>query len=105
VTQASQLAVCTNYHPIEKRLCRFLSRTFDRVSGDDVAITQGRIGELLGVRRVSITEAAGRLQAAGIIECRRGRVRLLSRKKLDARACACGAIIQRAFEAVSGRPV
>jgi CRP-like cAMP-binding protein len=100
VTQASQLGVCSNYHPIEQRLCRFLLRLFDRVSGNELAITQERISELLGVRRVSITEAAGKLQAAGIIECARGHVRLINRKKLQERACACGAIIARAFEAV-----
>ena len=100
VTQASQLGVCSNYHPIEQRLCRFLLRLFDRVSGNEVAITQERIGELLGVRRVSITQAAGKLQAAGSIECLRGHVRLISQKKLEERTCACNAIIARAFEAM-----
>jgi hypothetical protein len=100
VTQASQLGVCSNYHSIEQRLCRFLLRLFDRVSGNEVAITQERIGELLGVRRVSITQAAGKLQAAGSIECLRGYVRLVSRKKLEERTCACSAIIARAFEAM-----
>jgi len=99
VTQASQLSVCSNYHPIDQRLCRFLLRLFDRLSGDEVAITQERMGELLGVRRVSITAAAGKLQAAGIIECLRGRVRLMNRTKLAERACACASIIARAFEA------
>jgi CRP-like cAMP-binding protein len=100
VTQASQLGVCSNYHPIDQRLCRFLLRLFDRISGDEVAITQERMGELLGVRRVSITEAAGKLQAAGIIECVRGHVRLINRKKLAERSCACATIIARAFEAM-----
>jgi hypothetical protein len=100
VTQASQLSVCSNYHPIDQRLCRFLLRLFDRVSGDEVAITQEQMGELLGVRRVSITHAAGKLQAAGIIECVRGHVRLINRKKLTERACACATIIARAFEAM-----
>lgn len=100
MTQASQLGLCNHYHPIEQRLCRFLSRLFDRVPGDEVAITHERMGELLGVRRESISEAALKLQTAGIIEYRRGHVKLISRKKLDARACACGAVIRRAFEVV-----
>jgi len=102
VTQASQLAVCANHHPIEQRLCRFLGRLFDRVSGDEVTMTQERIAELLGVRRVSITGASTRLRAAGIIEYRRGHLKVISRPKLDERACSCGAIIRRAFEAVTG---
>jgi Crp-like helix-turn-helix domain len=100
MTQASQLGVCSHHHPIEQRLCRFLSRLFARVSGDEVAITHERMGKLLGVRRESITEAALKLQAAGIIEYGRGRVKLISRKKLEARACACDALIRRAFEVV-----
>jgi CRP-like cAMP-binding protein len=98
VTQASQLGVCSNYHPTKQRLCRFLLRLFDRVSDGEVAITQERIGELLGVRRVSISRAAGKLQAAGSIEYVRGRVKLISRRKLAERACACSQIIERAFE-------
>jgi CRP-like cAMP-binding protein len=101
VTQASQLSMCNHYHPIEQRLCRFLSRLFDRVGGDDVAITQERIGELLGVRRVTINLAAGQLQAAGVIQCARGHVKLLNQEKLEKRACACNTILRRAFEAVT----
>jgi hypothetical protein len=103
VTQASQLGICSHYHLLEPRLCRFLARVFDRVPGDEVAITQERLAELLGVRRVTVTHAATHLQAAGIVEYSRGRVRLISREKLEERACACNAIIRRAFEAVSQR--
>ena len=101
LTQASQLGVCANYHPIEQRLCRFLGRLFDRLPGEEVIMTQERIAEFLGVRRVSITGAATQLQAAGIIEYHRGHVRVISRQKLDERSCSCGAIIRRAFNAVS----
>jgi hypothetical protein len=101
LTQASQLGVCGHYHPIEQRLCRFLSRIFDRVDGDEVALTQDRIAYLLGVRRSSISIVAGRLHAAGVIEYKRGHVRLVSRKKLEERTCTCADIIRLAFEAVS----
>ncbi len=101
LTQASQLGVCANYHPIEQRLCRFLGRLFDRLPGEEVIMTQERIAEFLGVRRVSITGAATQLQAAGIIEYHRGHVRVISRQKLDERSWPCGAIIRRAFNAVS----
>jgi len=100
VTQASQLGVCNHYHPIEQRACRFLSRLFARVSDVDVPMTQERMGELLNARRVTITHVASQLRAAGIIEYSRGHIQLISRKKLEGRACACDAIIRRAFEAV-----
>lgn len=101
VTQASQLGLCNHYHPIEQRFCRFLSLLFDRVPGDEVLITQERIARLLGVRRVSITQAAVHLHAAGVIEYWRGHVQLVSRTKLEARACPCAAIIRRAFASVT----
>jgi len=101
ITQASQLSVCGQHHKIEQRLCRFLSLAFDRIGGDKLFITQERMGRLLGVRRGTITEVAGRLQQAGIIQYSRGHMTLINRKKLEKRACTCGGIIRRAFAAVS----
>jgi Crp-like helix-turn-helix domain len=101
VTQASQLGVCSHYHPTEQRLCRFLSRAFDRIDGNEVIVTQARIAALLGVRRESITASAMRLQRDGIIKYSRGQVTLINRKKLDKRSCACGEIIRRAFADVT----
>ena len=105
ITQASQLCVCSQHHLIEQRLCRFLSRAFDRIDGDELLITQERMSQCLGVRRESITEAAPRLQQAGIIQYYRGHMALLNQKKLEERACACAGIIRRAFAAVSEQDV
>lgn len=102
VTQASQLGVCSHYHSIEQRFCRFLCSVDDRVPGNEVLITHARIGSALGVRRESITEAAFRLQAAGLIEYQRGHIRIVSRKKLEQHACSCGATIRGAFSAATG---
>jgi CRP-like cAMP-binding protein len=101
MTQASQLSVCNLYHSTDQRLCRFLSRAFDRVNRDEVFITHARIGLLLGVRREAITEIALRLQKARIIKYRPGHITLVNREKLEARACACGEIIRRAVASVS----
>lgn len=101
MAQGSQLGVCSRSHPIEQRLCRLLSCIFGRISGDEVALTQEQIAELLGVRRVSITNAAGHLRTAGIINYQRGQVRLVNRKKLHERTCPCAEIIGRAFESVT----
>jgi CRP-like cAMP-binding protein len=100
VTQASQLGLCNHYHLIEPRVCRFLSRVFDRVSGAEVALTHERIAKLLGVRRATIQQTAIQLQSAGIIEYQRGHIKLISRKKLKQRSCVCDAIIRRAFQSV-----
>lgn len=100
LTQASQLGLCNHYHPIELRVCRFLSRVFDRVSVNEIALTQERIAELLGVRRTTIQQVAIQLRSAGIIEYQRGHIKLISRKKLEERSCVCDAIIRRAFQSV-----
>jgi len=101
VTQASHLAVCNNLHSVEQRVCRFIVRLFDRIPGKEVDVTQERIGELLGVRRVSITEVALSLQAEGIIDYHRGHLKLIDKYQLEKRACTCGARIRRAFAAVT----
>jgi CRP-like cAMP-binding protein len=100
VTQASQLGACNYHHSIEQRLCRVLSLWSAKGADHRIAFTHGHIASLLGVRRESITEAASRLQSDGIIEYQRGNIRLISRKKLQERACTCDAIIQRAFQSV-----
>jgi hypothetical protein len=101
MTQASQLSVCNLYHSVDQRLCRFLSRGFDQVNGDQIFITQARLGRLLGIRREGVTESALRLQESGVIAYHRGHIRLLNRKALEARACICAGIIRRAFTAVT----
>jgi Crp-like helix-turn-helix domain len=101
ITQASQLGLCNHLHTVDQRLCRFLQRTFDRTGEPQIELTQGRIGELLGVRRVSITQAAMALQREGVIQYVRGRVRLLDRRKLEQRSCICASVIAQAFAAVT----
>jgi hypothetical protein len=101
ITQASQLSVCNLYHSADQRLCRFLSRGFDRVNGKDLVITQSRIAALLGLRREGITDIALKLQEAGVIKYSRGSITLLDRRALEKRACACDEIIRHAFAAVS----
>ena len=99
IMQASQLGICGQYHDVEQRLCSFLLFAFDRV-GDELGITQQRMAQLLGTRRVSISKAAMQLQQDDLIDYVRGRVTLLNRKKLEERSCVCTGIIRRAFESV-----
>jgi len=98
VTQASQLGVCNLYHALDKRLCRFLLHAFDQAPADELAITHQSTADLLGVRRVGVTEAVGRLHAVGVIRSGRGHLTLLNRRKLEALACTCYGTIKKEFD-------
>lgn len=96
LTQIAQTVVCNRHHFVEQQLCRWLLLSLDRLPSNDLAITQERIANMLGVRREGITEAAGKLQKAGLITYRRGHITVLSRPGLEARACECYAAVKRA---------
>ncbi|HEY0563537.1 MAG TPA: helix-turn-helix domain-containing protein, partial [Methylophilus sp.] len=87
--QTSQTAVCNRHHEIEQQLCRWLLMSVDRLQDNQVLITQELIARLLGVRRESVTDVAGKLQKDGMIAYARGRITVIDRPKLEARACEC----------------
>jgi Mn-dependent DtxR family transcriptional regulator len=89
ICQTSQTAVCNQHHTLDQQLCRWLLMSVDRLHEDKLEITQEMIANLLGVRRESITQAAGRLQKEGLISYVRGRIKIENRAKLEARACEC----------------
>ena len=89
ITQMSQTAVCNRYHSVEQQLCRWLLRSLDRSPSNELTMTQELIATTLGVRREGITEAAGKLQQAGLITYRRGHITVLDRAELKKRACEC----------------
>jgi CRP-like cAMP-binding protein len=95
ITQVTQTAVCNRHHSIEQQLCRWLLLTLDRMPSRELLMTQELIASMLGVRREGITEAAGKLQSAGFIRCRRGHISLLDRGGLEARACECYAVVKK----------
>ena len=97
ITQMSQTAVCNLHHSIEQKLCRRLLMTLDRLSTNEVTMTQELIAEMLGVRREGITEAAGNLQRAGLISYRRGHITVLNRSGLESRACECYHVVRKEF--------
>lgn len=103
IMQLSQLGLCNQHHTVDQRLDRFLLRAFDRAPQNRLLITQQEAADLLGVRRVGVTEAVGRLQALGIVRCGRGHITLLNRRKLEARVCACYAAIKKEFESLLPR--
>ncbi len=95
MTQMFQTAACTRHHSVEQQLCRWLLLTLDRVSSRELIMTQELIASMLGVRREGITEAVGRLQAAGLVSNRRGHISVLDRTGLEARVCECYAVVKK----------
>ena len=97
ITQMSQTAICNRHHSMDQQLCRWLLLTLDRVTRNDLTITQEQIANMLGVRREGITEAAGKLQDAGLIRCRRGQITLVNRAGLENAVCECYGVVKKEF--------
>lgn len=94
ITQMAQTAVCNRHHSVDQQLCRWLLLSLDRLSVPEITMTQELIANMLGVRREGVTEAAGKLQKAGVISYRRGRIKVLDRPKLEAMACECYEVVR-----------
>lgn len=98
MTQMAQMAVCNRHHSVEQQLCRCLLQILDRLNSNELTMTQELIANLLGVRREGITEAAGRLQHAGLIEYHRGHITVIDRHGLETRACECYQTVKNEFD-------
>jgi CRP-like cAMP-binding protein len=94
LTQMAQTAVCNRHHSVDQQLCRWLLHSLDRLSSNELVMTQEVIANMLGVRREGVTEAAGRLQQVGLIHYSRGRITVLDRAGLEARCCECYAVVK-----------
>jgi len=97
ITQMAQTAVCNRHHSVEQQLCRSLLLSLDRLPSNELAMTQELIANMLGVRREGVTEAAGKLQAEGLIHYSRGKISVLDRPMLEARVCECYAVVKREY--------
>jgi len=97
MTQMTQTAVCNRHHSVEQQLCRWLLVTLDRIPSGQIVMTQELVASMLGVRREGVTEAAGRLQAAGVIRYRRGHITVLERAGLELRTCECYEVVRKEF--------
>ncbi|MCQ9377546.1 Crp/Fnr family transcriptional regulator [Methyloversatilis sp. XJ19-49] len=98
LTQISHTAMCNRYHSVDQLLCRWLLQSLDRQHGNELLMTQELIANMLGVRREGVTEAALRLQAAGIIHYARGHIWVLDRAGLEAHACDCYRVVKREYD-------
>ena len=95
ITQMTQTAVCNRHHSLEQQLCRWLLLSLDRLHGNELVMTQELIANMLGVRREGVTEAAGRLQKAGLISYSRGHIKVLDRPGVETQVCECYAVVKR----------
>ena len=98
ITQMAQTAVCNRHHSLDQQLCRWLLLSLDRLSGNELVMTQELIANMLGVRREGVTEAALKLQHAGLIRYARGHITVLDRAGLEARSCECYAVVKKEYD-------
>jgi CRP-like cAMP-binding protein len=98
ITQMAQTAVCNRHHSVDQQLCRWLLLSLDRLPSNQLKMTQELIANMLGVRREGVTEAAGKLQAEGIIRYSRGLIVVLDRPRLEKRVCECYAVVKKEFD-------
>jgi CRP-like cAMP-binding protein len=98
ITQMAQTAACNRHHTLDQQLCRWLLLSLDRLRTNELAMTQELIANMLGVRREGVTEAALKLQQAGLISYARGRITVLDRAGLENRTCECYAVVKREYD-------
>ncbi|MBD1925382.1 Crp/Fnr family transcriptional regulator [Trichocoleus sp. FACHB-90] len=99
---ASQNAACNRLHQLDERLARWLLLVCEFEGSNELPLTQEFISKMLGVRRSGVTEAANRLQQAGLIGYNRGRITILNRQKLEAASCSCYGIITGEYARLLG---
>ena len=100
LTQMSQTAVCNRHHSVDQQLCRWLLLSLDRLPSNELTMTQELIANMLGVRREGVTEAAGKLQSAGLIHYSRAHITVLDRPRprLETRVCECYQVVKTEFD-------
>jgi CRP-like cAMP-binding protein len=95
ITQMAQTAVCNRHHSVDQQLCRWLLLSLDRLSSNQLSMTQELIANMLGVRREGVTEAAGKLEKLGVIRYARGHITVLDRPQLERLCCECYAVVRK----------
>ncbi|MGQ0444885.1 MAG: Crp/Fnr family transcriptional regulator [Beijerinckiaceae bacterium] len=99
LSQVQQTAACNARHTIEQRLCRWLLMMHDRAGRDHLSYTHEFLADMLGADRKSVTLAAQKMQAAGLIGYSRGTIQIADRRGLENAACECYATVQARFDA------
>lgn len=104
LTQMSQTAVCNRHHSVDQQLCRWLLLSLDRLSHNQLTMTQELIANMLGVRREGVTAAAGKLQKLGAIRYARGRITVLDRPLVEQLCCECYSVVKRETDRLLPNP-
>ena len=105
ITQMAQTAVCNRHHSVDQQLCRWLLLSLDRLSSNELTMTQELIANMLGVRREGVTEAAGKVQKLGVIHYNRGHITVLDRPRLEQLCCECYAVVKKETDRLLPHPV
>jgi CRP-like cAMP-binding protein len=100
--QIAQSVACNHLHSVEERTARWLLMTHDRVGKDEFPLTQEFLSQMLGVRRPSVTIAAGLMEKAGLITYKRGRITIVNREGLEATTCECYGVVRAEYERLLG---
>lgn len=95
---AAMTAACNRLHKIDERLARWMLTCEDRAQSNELRMTQEFLAIMLGTRRAGVTEAAGRLQAEGLIEYKRGVIHIINRRGLEKSSCECYDIVRKEFD-------
>ncbi len=103
IVQMSQSVLCNRLHPVEARMARWLLSAGDRTQSDSLHLTQEFLAQMLGSRRSTVTVSAGNLQRERLIDYTRGRVRIVDRPGLEAKACECYHIVRATYDTLIGR--
>jgi CRP-like cAMP-binding protein len=102
IAHISQTTACNRLHPIEQRLARWLLEAQDRIDSDELKLTQEFLGDMLGVRRAGVTQAAQKLQENGLIRYSRGHVQILELQGLEAASCECFSTVRDEYDRLLG---
>ncbi len=98
ITQMSQTAVCNRHHTLDQQFCRWLLLSLDRLTSNELIMTQELIANMLGVRREGVTESALKVQKAGFIKYARGHITILDRLGLEKRTCECYQVVKTEYD-------
>jgi CRP-like cAMP-binding protein len=98
ITQMTQTAVCNRHHTLDQQFCRWLLLSLDRLPSNELVMTQELIANMLGVRREGVTEAALKVQKAGLIKYARGHISILDREGLEKRTCECYQVVKHEYD-------
>lgn len=102
VSSMAWWVACGRVHEVEQRMARWLLMSHDRVLGDEFQLTHEFLAQMMGVRRASVTEAAGRLQSTGLIAYSRGLMRIVDRLGLEAQTCECYWVVAKEWDRLLG---